>query len=504
MGMNLFQLQKDQPLDLSKLEHITDPDQYDAVVHEAIRNQLKSGGLISPTDGITNFQLEKPDTPSWLGDMMNRVLKDNPDALDDPGSRDTYLQRRFEFISSHEGWRENTYRDSRNLRTVGYGFNLEEPTNRNLFKTSLGKTDEDFDKLRNGETSLSKREGRILFEASAGAAEQKISNTFKDSNLKGYERLALVSLAYNHPALIGPNLTKYVNTGDKEAVLDEIRNRSNLHKSKGISNRRDLEARMFGGMDPDDVEDSNWSLASMLGISSAEASTMKSSDELIEQGRGLNVQQTQVSDRNIPRPKRKPDAPKPAESKGSFLAGLIPSAIRSLVSDVVGVDLETTRNEDYLGEGEKEVLRSMTIQKIQRSGRKSGYMEYKDYDSKYAGVSFSGTGSALYKLLTGDDEYSIKTTLGQFRYEIDDRGHLIITDQYNFNDAKKLQKENPTDADRAANLLQYAGGITDGSVGAYGIVRRGAALWGSKEGEGAKFKIDLGPVSDQRFQVASR
>lgn len=503
MGMNLFQLQKDHPLDLSKLEHITDPDQYDAVVHEAIRNQLKSGGLISPTDGITNFQIEKPDTPSWLGDMMNRVLKDNPDALDDPGSRDTYLQRRFEFISSHEGWRENTYRDSRNLRTVGYGFNLEEPTNRNLFKTSLGKTDEDFDKLRNGEISLSKREGRILFEASAGAAEQKISNTFKDSNLKGYERLALVSLAYNHPALIGPNLTKYVNTGDKEAVLDEIRNRSNLHKSKGISNRRDLEARMFSGMDPDDVEDSNWSLASMLGISSAEASTMKSSDQLIKQGRGLNVQQTQVSDRSMPRPKRKPDAPKEPEKTGSWLAGILPAAVRSFANDMMGRSLEETRNEDWLSQGEQTALREVTLRKIIATGKKSGAVDYEEFEGGIKDVAWNNQqeASGIVKRLFTDDQFSVKYTLGAYNYRIDDRGHLIITDQYNWNDAKRLQKQNPSFLDKVNNLQEYQ---KNPQVNSYGMMRRIGALFGSVQGKGPKWEMDLGPVSDQRFKAASR
>ena len=54
----IFQLLQDQPLNLDRLEQITDPDEYNAEVHEAIRLQLKNGGLISPTQNITNFQLE--------------------------------------------------------------------------------------------------------------------------------------------------------------------------------------------------------------------------------------------------------------------------------------------------------------------------------------------------------------------------------------------------------------------------------------------------------------
>lgn len=493
---SMFQLLQDQPLDLDRLEQITDPEQYNAEVHEAIRLQLKNGGLISPTQNITNFQLEKKEPTNWLEDIVNQVLKNDPSALDEPGDRDTYLQRRFEFITSHEGWRESVYRDSRNLRTVGYGFNLEEPTNRGLYKQALGKTDADFNSLRDGKTALTKREGRILFEAAAGAAERLISNKFSDVDLKGYERLALISLAYNHPALIGPNLTKHIKAGDKKAVMDEIIHRSNLHKSKGIANRRELEAAMFSGMDPDDAEGSDWSLASILGIGSAEAATLQSSDQLIEQGRGQGVQQNKVA----PRPKRKPEPPKEPEKVGSWLAGVIPSSVRSLVSDLLGNDLEAIRNEEYLGDDEQQAVRDLTIAKINKTGKRSGSVEYKDYETGQSDVSFAGS-SGILKTLTGDDEYSIKTTLGQYSYRIDERGHLIVTDQYNFNDAKKLQAANPTTADKVANLIQYA---TSGNAGGYGLIRRVGSLWGSAEGKGARFEMDLGPVSDQRFKVASR
>ena len=485
MGMSLKQLNETHPLDLSQLSNTTDPAEYNRILHNAVRQQLKAGGLVSPTDSVTNFQLEPEDTPSWMDQMMRTVLRNNPEAHDSPEARDTYLQRRFEFISGHEGWRDKTYRDTRNLRTVGYGFNLEEPTNRALYKQVLNKTDDDFEALRNGETTLSKREGRILFEASAGAAERLISNKFKDVDLKGYERLSLVSLAYNHPGLIGPNLTKHVINGDKKAVLDEIMNKSNLHKSQGIQNRRNFEAEMFSGMDPDDADGSGWSLASIFGIKSAEAATMQSSDQLIEKGRGADV----------PRPKTKPTPPPDPKSTGSWLAGIVPSNARALISDLMGADVDTVRNEEWFSEGEQEAMRRLVSQKVARSGGRAGAIEYKDYEKGQSDVSFGRNN------ITGDDEYVVKTTLGQFNWKIDDRDHAIVTDQFNFNDAEKLQKAYPTFSDRVNNLLGYA--MQDG-IGAYGIVRRAAALFGSKEGEGAQFEVDLGPVSDQRMKVASR
>ena len=288
--MSLFDLLSNEPLNLDHLETIMDPAEYNREVHNAIRQKMKDGGFLSPTENVTNFNMSDKEDPDesfgdWMLGIMQRVTNKDPSALDKPGGKDAYFQRRFEFITSHEGWRKRTYKDSRLLRTVGYGFNLEEPTNRDVYKKALGKTDTDYDALRDRKTTLTKREGRILFEAAAGAAETLISNTFADVDLKGYQRLALVSLAYNHPKLIGPNLTKHVKAGDADAVIEEIRLRSNLHKIPGITNRRAEEADMFSGMSPDDAKETEWSLGSLLGFSRAEAATMTSSDDLIENGR---------------------------------------------------------------------------------------------------------------------------------------------------------------------------------------------------------------------------
>ena len=242
---------------------------------------------------------------------------------------------------------------------------------------------------------------------------------------------------------------------------------------------------MFSGMDPDDADGSDWSLASVFGISSAEAATMRSSDQLIESERNSNV----------PRPKTKPTPPPAPESTGSWLAGIVPSNARALISDLMGADVDTVRNEEWFSEGEHEAMRRLVSQKVARSGGRAGAIEYKDYEKGQSDVSFGRSN------MVGDDEYVVKTTLGQFNWKIDDRGHAIVTDQFNFNDAEKLQKANPTFSDKVGNLLGYA--MQDG-IGAYGIVRRAAALFGSKEGEGAQFEVDLGPVSDQRMKAASR
>jgi len=493
-SMSLKQAEQSFPLDFSQVMKAETEEEYDNAVHNSIRTQLQSAGLVGPTSNVTNFNLEPEDDRSWFDSMRRTIMKNNPAVFDDPSDQDrtNYLQRRFEFISEHEGWRSKTYEDTRGFRTVGFGFNLDEPTNRTLYKNVLNKTDEDFEALRNGQTELSNREGRILFEAAAGSAERLISNKFSDTDLKGYERLSLISLAYNSPKLIGPNLTKHIKSGDRKAAFDEIKFRSNGRKSKGIQNRRDLEAQMFSGMNPDDAEDSEWSIANLFGIASAEAGELRSSNELIENGRKI-----------APRPRMKPTPPEEPKKVGSWLSGILPSAVRSLASDLMDLDLESTRNEDYLSGDEQKALRLLTVEKIKQSGRRSGAVDYDDYDGGIGDVAWNNqdSGGNILSRLFGDSEFSVKYTLGAYNYKIDDRGHLIIIDQYNWNDAKRLQKENPTHIDKIRNLMIYSG--REG-VSSYGKMRRLGALWGSKSGEGNKWEMDLGPVDDPSVKVASR
>ena len=477
IGMNLDSAQKDFPMVVGDLDKITDPVEYDNHVHEMIRKQLQDGGLISPTENITNFQTEPEDTPGFLDSMLGKMWKSSPAVYDssNPEAVGNYMSERFEFITGHEDFREKVYNDVRKKRTIGYGFNLDEPTNRALYKNALKKTDKDFDALRNGTTALSQGDARILFEASAGQAERLITNRFGDVDLKGFQRLALVSLAYNSPSLIGPNLTKALKKGDLEGVDHEIRNRSNLYKIKGITTRRILEANMFKGMG----NDSGTSMmASVFGPKKAEASTG--------------------------------EPPKPAKPKSG--GSIIPSNVRSLVSDIVvekglvqpindlfGVDIQTMRTEDFFDAGELDGIRRVVLPLAKK--KKKGSATYTDYSGDKAGITFAGgIPDFIANKLFGDhdenkvaNEYIIRTTLGSFNYEVDDRGHVIVTDQFNFNDAKKIQKQFPTDYQKMKHLYEYS---QRDDVGYYGMIRRYAALYGSEEGKGAKFKIDLGPLSE--------
>ncbi|PLX37153.1 MAG: hypothetical protein C0606_11675 [Hyphomicrobiales bacterium] len=65
------------------------------------------------------------------------------------------------------------------------------------------------------------------------------------------ERVALFTLAYNSPALIGPKLTAAIQNGNRAEAWYEIRYNSNGSESLGIANRRYVEADTFDLFDDD-------------------------------------------------------------------------------------------------------------------------------------------------------------------------------------------------------------------------------------------------------------
>jgi len=99
-----------------------------------------------------------------------------------------------------------------------------------------------------------------------------------------------------------------------------------------------------------------------------------------------------------------------------------------------------------------------------------------------------------------DPSYRVKTSLGQFSYHTNDKGETIVTDSYDFNDAKELQDQNPTIIDKISNLVKYA---SETDVNNYGMVRRFMSLFGSVQGKGADVTINLGKILEAMNPVPS-
>lgn len=229
-----------------------------------LKDQQALGGA-APSLGITRPMPDMSTPEKMLGAMSawtdEQVATYGGDALDmgDTKSANSYGERRWKFLSSEEGIRTVAYDDAtgrplrkgqpkEGLATVGVGFNLDRPDARKVLKDVLGFSDSRFDKVYSGEDALDEVEVRTLFDHTAKEAESFVTNRFKGVPLKEHQRLSLISLAFNNPSLIGPKLTKAVQSGDWSTATDEILNNSNRKKSKGLAARRYREATTFAGV----------------------------------------------------------------------------------------------------------------------------------------------------------------------------------------------------------------------------------------------------------------
>jgi GH24 family phage-related lysozyme (muramidase) len=169
-----------------------------------------------------------------------------------------YAQKRYDFLVGAEASREYAYDDAtgktvtdgvpkKGKITVGIGFNMDRKDGRQVFKNALDLTDADFDAVYTGKQKLTPVQIRRLFDYNADEAENVVKSRLGDAPLTEHQRLALVSMAFNGPSLIGPKITAATKAGNTAAALEEILNNSNAKNIGGLWGRRYKEAVMFAG-----------------------------------------------------------------------------------------------------------------------------------------------------------------------------------------------------------------------------------------------------------------
>lgn len=84
--------------------------------------------------------------------------------------------------------------------------------------------------------------GRFVKHLGSTEKARALSNALANS----HEAVALLSLTYNAPSLIGPGLTKALFSGNRAEAWFQIRDYSNGSKSPGLAKRRFYEAHQFG------------------------------------------------------------------------------------------------------------------------------------------------------------------------------------------------------------------------------------------------------------------
>lgn len=488
------------PFDFTNLEGVTDPNVFDREFHKSIRQNLQAGGFLPPTEGVTKPVEQSQNTEGFFESLIGGIFDNNgPAAFDTP--EDTYNDRRFDFISAESNYSETVRHDALNRSKIGYDFNLDSPELREMAGKVLNKTDEQIQAIVDGTQGISSRDARVLYEARVSRAERFVNEKFKGTPLAANQQIALVSLAYQNEGLIGPKLTKAIQNGDWKVAENEIRSRSNRYKKSGIAERRNREADLFMSMNNQE-EDDEWDIGSMFGFGSAEAST--------EPPQGDESFTDKVSDffsfseDDVAEVREK--SPTVSSESINPILGMVPSHVRMIIEDVfkntLGIDQKTEiKTSDFFNDDELTALVNVVRNEYANNGgKKKAGVKYSAYEKGMSDVAFSSNELGL----TGQDpEEAIKKTLGQFTYEINNKGELIVTDTYNFNDAKEMQERFPGGWDKALHLMSLSGKLlkkhtvdefADAPMGLYGIIRRAAALYGSPEGEGAEFKINLGKV----------
>lgn len=146
-----------------------------------------------------------------------------------------YLQLAKKFIKEKGGYEQDPYLDHNKNLTVGYGANVSNPATRDVMQR-LGLSD-----------VSSPEDAEKLMDAQLQEKERIARSRVDFDNLDDNQKAAVLSLAYNNPELIGPNLSRYINEGSHEEAAKEILLRSNREKAGGPALRRLDESLLYSG-----------------------------------------------------------------------------------------------------------------------------------------------------------------------------------------------------------------------------------------------------------------
>ncbi|GAB4162590.1 MAG: hypothetical protein Tsb006_0930 [Rickettsiaceae bacterium] len=145
------------------------------------------------------------------------------------------------------------------ITTVGIGANLELEGILDKFDTLLG-TPGLMDQVYLGKAELTNLQVEIIFKDCISERLVELHKIYDSDwpKLRANERIAILSLYFNYPGLVGKNtnfrkhIQNYVKTNDEtylRKAVDEVARRSNPSKDPGIQNRRYAEAELLSSYD---------------------------------------------------------------------------------------------------------------------------------------------------------------------------------------------------------------------------------------------------------------
>lgn len=198
-----------------------------------------------------------PMNPLKAAQSRERLYK--LDLVSFPSLREIYEQERFLFLKENEGIREYVYRDSKNKKTIGIGFNMDRPEARQEWE-AVFKGCPSFEETYTGLRRLNEEEIKRLFERTIQTRHQELTLLYKEvwDKLKPNEQLAIEDAYFNGPALVGKKtqffkeIHQYGRTSDPlflERAAHQLLYYSNPAGHAGIKNRRQIQAIMLGGLE---------------------------------------------------------------------------------------------------------------------------------------------------------------------------------------------------------------------------------------------------------------
>jgi len=158
---------------------------------------------------------------------------------------------------------------------------------------------------------------------------------------------------------------------------------------------------------------------------------------------------------------------------------LIPPNIRQFTYDIFGGNKDFT--EKNLSSSYEKELKGIA-QKVLSEGRDT--ISYQDYEG--------GTiNQPLIKNLFSKN-YNLKTLIGSGKLTINEDGEIILTDKFDYNDAKDIKSLDDVKKMFSGIIAAYKGKGDKYAGGIYSAIREGVKWLGSGPGEGSDVEINLG------------
>jgi len=182
---------------------------------------------------------------------------------------------------------------------------------------------------------------------------------------------------------------------------------------------------------------------------------------------------------------------------------MIPAPAKAMVVDVILNNLipgqlqdHITWNNGFFEESDLDYIKKLAMKHAKKHGNTEGSVGYPDYDEGHKGTHWKGGGLEGVTGILHEPEQRVKKTLGQFGYRIDKKtGMLYVSDRFNFNDAPKDQSKGIVERAKDFKEEKKANNLS-ATKDTYGTVRKVAKHFGSPEGSGMRFELEI-PLGDE-------